>query len=239
MFCLYSINHCGVCSFWYFEKRLKIVAQQCLERIKFSDSFRFETIILLINFPSYVAPNVSSKNVEFSIPVNSCGTNSLDIDAEDGEQPRKGFENIVVFQNDPVYQEMFDHARMVVCRYSVDDDFDMKDKRVIFKPIVIDMLDVVSVSCIPSLDWGSHFACSMQIPIQDERGVQSRVDCWMEISKGRFPETTEIDSAIKVGTPLTLAIFVRDPRKRTDIRIKDCYGLFSMKDKQKPIFVCL
>lgn len=46
----------------------------------------------------------------------------------------------------------------------------------------------------------------------------------MEISKGRFPQTTEIDSAVKVGSPLTLAIFVRDPRKRTDIRIKDCYG---------------
>ena len=29
---------------------------------------------------------------------------------------------------------------------SVDDDFDLKDKRVVFKPIVIDMLDVVSVS---------------------------------------------------------------------------------------------
>ena len=63
-----------------------------------------------------------------------------------------------------------------------------------------------------------------QIPIQDERGEQSRVDCWMEISKGRFPQTTDIDGAVKVGSPLTLAIFVKDPRKRTDVRIKDCYG---------------
>ncbi len=46
----------------------------------------------------------------------------------------------------------------------------------------------------------------------------------MEISKGRFPQTTEIDGAVKVGSPLTLAIFVKDPRKRTDVRIKDCYG---------------
>src|SRR6218665_436517 len=71
----------------------------------------------------------------------------MDIESEDGEKSKKGFENIVVFQNDPVYQDHWDHARMIVCRYSVDDDFDMKDKRVIFKPIVIDMLDVVSVSC--------------------------------------------------------------------------------------------
>lgn len=47
----------------------------------------------------------------------------------------------------------------------------------------------------------------------------------MEISKGRFPQTTEIDGAVKVGSPLTLAIFVKDPRKRTDVRIKDCYGM--------------
>lgn len=46
----------------------------------------------------------------------------------------------------------------------------------------------------------------------------------MEITKGRFPQTTDIDGAVKVGSPLTLAIYVKDPRKRTDIRIKDCYG---------------
>lgn len=63
-----------------------------------------------------------------------------------------------------------------------------------------------------------------QIPIEDEDGTQSRVDCWMEITKGRFPHTTDIDGAVKVGSPLTLAIFVKDPRKRTDIRVKDCYG---------------
>lgn len=47
----------------------------------------------------------------------------------------------------------------------------------------------------------------------------------MEITKGRFPATSPIDSAVKVGSPLTLAIFVRDPRKRTDLRVKDCYGM--------------
>lgn len=47
----------------------------------------------------------------------------------------------------------------------------------------------------------------------------------MEISKGRFPHTMDIEGAVKVGSPLTLAIFVKDPRKRTDIRVKDCYGM--------------
>lgn len=32
----------------------------------------------------------------------------------------------------------------------------------------------------------------------------------MEITKGRFPHTTDIDGAVKVGSPLTLAIFVKD-----------------------------
>jgi hypothetical protein len=84
--------------------------------------------------------------VEFQIPVDSCGTNVANIDSGDGSPPKKGFENIVVFQNDPTYQEVWDHARMIVCRYSMDDDFELKEKRVVFKPVVIDMLDVVSVS---------------------------------------------------------------------------------------------
>ncbi|CAG2166525.1 unnamed protein product, partial [Oppiella nova] len=154
----------------------------------------------------YVKPNLAANNAEFSIPVDKCGTNTVDIDGEDGTPPKRGFENIVVFQNDPTYQEVYDHARMVVCRYTLDDDFDLKEKRVVFRPVVIDMLDVVS------------------IPVRDADGEQTRVDCWMEITKGRFPQTSPIDSAVKVGSPLTLAIFVRDPRKRTDLRVKDCYA---------------
>lgn len=111
---------------------------QCIQPFLYTPSSSY--------LPSYIAPNASSNSLEFSIPVDKCGTNALDIESEDGEPARKGFENIVVFQDDPVYLEQFDQVRMIVCRYSVDDDFDMKDKRVIFKPIVIDMLDVVSVS---------------------------------------------------------------------------------------------
>ncbi|CAG2115908.1 unnamed protein product, partial [Medioppia subpectinata] len=154
----------------------------------------------------YVQPDQSATNAEFSIPVDKCGTKTQDIDGEDGTPPKRGFENIVVFQNDPTYQEVFDHARMIVCRYTLDDDFELKEKRVVFKPVVIDMLDVVS------------------IPVREADGEQTRVDCWMEITKGRFPLTSPIDNAVKVGSPLTLAIFVRDPRKRTDLRVKDCYA---------------
>jgi hypothetical protein len=70
----------------------------------------------------------------------------VEIDAEDGSAPKRGFENIVVFQNDPTYQEMWDHARLIVCRYAVSDDFDLKEKRIVFKPVVVDMLDVIRVS---------------------------------------------------------------------------------------------
>ena len=93
----------------------------------------------------YVQPNGAATNAAFEIPVDKCGTNVLDIDGEDGTPPKRGFENIVVFQNDPTYQEVYDHARMVVCRYTLEDDFDLKEKRVVFRPVVIDMLDVVSV----------------------------------------------------------------------------------------------
>lgn len=111
------------------------------------DLIRSEKNFGLNHNPSfrYIQPNSSSPALEFNIPVDQCGTNTLDIQSENGEPAKRGFENIVVFQNDPIYQEQWDHARMMVCRYTMDDDFDSKDKRVIFKPIVIDMLDVVSV----------------------------------------------------------------------------------------------
>ena len=82
--------------------------------------------------------------------MDKCGTNVLDIDGEDGTPPKRGFENILVFQNDPTYQEAWDLARMVVCRYTLEDDFDLKEKRVVFRPVVIDMLDVVSVCHLSS-----------------------------------------------------------------------------------------
>lgn len=60
--------------------------------------------------------------------------------------------------------------------------------------------------------------------MSDSLGLETKVDCWMEITSGRFPNIAPIDGPVKVGSPLTLAIFIRDSRKKTDIRVKDCYA---------------
>ena len=69
----------------------------------------------------------------------------MDIDGGEDAMPKRGFENIVVFQNNPVYQEEWDHARMIVCRFSLEEDKQINEKRVVFKPVVVDMLDVITV----------------------------------------------------------------------------------------------
>lgn len=58
----------------------------------------------------------------------------------------------------------------------------------------------------------------------DFAGDQHKVDCWMDVTKGLFPQNHEIEGPVKVGENLTLAIYIKDSRKKTDVRIKDCYA---------------
>lgn len=73
-----------------------------------------------------------------------------------------------------------------------------------------------------------HFHLSIlfisKVPMADYAGDEHKVDCWMDVTKGRFPSNTPISGPVKVGENLTLAIYIRDSRKNTDIRVKDCYA---------------
>lgn len=64
----------------------------------------------------------------------------------------------------------------------------------------------------------------IKVPMADFAGDEHKVDCWMDVTKGRYPNNSPIDGPVKVGENLTLAIYIRDTRKRTDIRVKDCYA---------------
>ena len=55
-------------------------------------------------------------------------------------------------------------------------------------------------------------------------GDQHKVNCWMDVTKGIFPNNHEIKGPVKVGENLTLAIYIQDSRKSTDVRVKDCYA---------------
>lgn len=77
----------------------------------------------------------------------------MNIDIEEEPIDVKGFENVLVIQNNPKYQEIRDSVRMIVCRYAEAPSSDStevgaakKEKRVLFKPFTVDMLDVIRVS---------------------------------------------------------------------------------------------
>lgn len=77
-----------------------------------------------------------------------CGTSKVKIDIESDPVDVRGFENIIVIQNNPKFQAHRDSVRMIVCRYMETPMLDtpITDKRVLFKPFTVDMLDVISVS---------------------------------------------------------------------------------------------
>ncbi|RWS15822.1 uncharacterized protein B4U79_01259 [Dinothrombium tinctorium] len=148
----------------------------------------------------YVKENSLSEKYEFKIPIEGCGTVLSEADSA------KGFENILIFQNDPIYQEVWDSARLLSCRYIMQKEEPISEKRVVFKPFLVDGLDVIKV------------------PMQSFVGDAHKVDCWMDIKLGKYPDYTEITGPVKVGQNLTLLIAIKDTRKNTDIRVKDCYA---------------
>lgn len=62
------------------------------------------------------------------------------------EKNSETMENVLIIQNDPAFiQEEGDIARLVACRHSFSKVPDLMSRRVIFKPYMVDNLEVVSV----------------------------------------------------------------------------------------------
>ena len=160
---------------------------------------------------------MSDKNetsYSFKIPLKGCGTSKVNIDIEEESVDIKGFENIIVIQNNPHYQAINDSVRMIVCRYTeqpMESRLEREDKRVLFKPFTVDMLDVITV------------------PMSGLRD-NHQVSCWMDITRGHFPDSKPIDGPVKVGENLTMAIYIKDKRETTDLRVKDCFAYDSRED---------
>lgn len=77
----------------------------------------------------------SSRSYTFKVPYNGCGSKpSCAVCAS--------IENILVIQSDEDVQEIWDTARKITCSRAIDDE---QEKTIIFKPFVVDMLEVVSV----------------------------------------------------------------------------------------------
>lgn len=54
-------------------------------------------------------------------------------------------ENILIIQNDVAYQELWDLARLIACRQNSNQMPDLVQRRVVFRPYMIDNLEVISV----------------------------------------------------------------------------------------------
>lgn len=89
----------------------------------------------LIQISRYVKAGGSSSSYTFKVPYNGCGSKpSCAVCAS--------VDNIIVIQSDEDLQEKWDTARKISCSRAIDDE---QEKTIIFKPFVVDMLEVVSV----------------------------------------------------------------------------------------------
>lgn len=117
-------------------------------------SFKLPLILFdLINkYFRYVNAGGNDNVYTFIVPIRGCGSRpSCSICGS--------VDNILIIQTDDDVQEIWDSARKITCETSVGGD-----KTVIFKPFVVDMLEVVNV------------------PTQ-----KGAVDCWMDIQSGSYP----------------------------------------------------
>nr|CAD7569525.1 unnamed protein product [Timema californicum] len=104
-------------------------------------------------------------------------------------------DNIIVIQTDDTVQEIWDAARKISCASTGN------KKRVHFRPFVVDMLEVVSVPVPNGL-----------------------IDCWMDIQRGKYPNTSPIEEIIKIGETLTVLVYIKDEQRQHDIRVRDCWA---------------
>jgi hypothetical protein len=91
-------------------------------------------------------------------------------------------DNIIVIQTDEVVQEEWDTARRLSCATAAPV---VKQKKVLFKPFMVDMLEVVTV---PTASGTS-------------------IDCWMDIRKGQYPNVRVPQAGEKITKLMDILLF--------------------------------
>jgi hypothetical protein len=148
-----------------------------------------------------VSPLSQRSGYNFFIPSTLCGTIQTDT-RRDGTI---GFKNIIIIQNDPEYQEVWDMARKISCDWVT-----RIDKYVTFAPFGVDMLGIKEIA-FPG----------------------DTVDCWMDIQRGHGPYAPTIAGVVPIGEKLTIVIYIRDRDGSFDIHVKDCYA-YDSPDYKNP-----
>uniref|UniRef100_A0A182PNA9 ZP domain-containing protein n=1 Tax=Anopheles epiroticus TaxID=199890 RepID=A0A182PNA9_9DIPT len=146
----------------------------------------------------YVQANQGGRQFTFTVPYDRCGSKpSCAVCAS--------VDNVLVIQTDEEVQEAWDTARRISCSQS-----EQQQNTIIFKPFVVDQLEVVNV---PTSTGG--------------------VECWMDIQRGTYPSVSPIPSIIKIGEALSVLVYLRDPKGEYDVSVKDCYA-FDSPDYDAP-----
>lgn len=140
---------------------------------------------------SYVIENSGQNVYDFTIPMSGCGTQS-----NDGIAEELTFYNTIIFQMDPLVQEIWDIARRLSCSWTTN-----IAKTVTFLPFSVGMLD------IQELSFGGD-----------------NVECWMELLVGEGPFAAPISGIVAIGDRMTMVIYARDQDGSFDIGVRDCYA---------------
>ena len=146
--------------------------------------------------------NGGSRGFEFFIASSRCGTIGTDMQRSNHPQ---GFKNVIIIQNDPDYQEVWDSARKLSCDWVT-----RLEKYVTFAPFGVDMLGV-----------------------KELRFPGDTVDCWMDIQRGHGPFAPAVSGVVPIGEKLTVVIYVRDNDSSFDVHVKDCYA-YDTSDYKNP-----
>ena len=157
---------------------------------------------MLFDWTRYVRRNSQKRNIELSVPLSSCGTQTVESNSD-----RLMIENTIIIQADPMVQDSWDSARKITC------DWQSKlEKMVTFSPIpVADLQGVAEIKFAGSGD-----------------NVKTR----MEIQFGRGPFAPPLEGLTKIGDELSVVVYVQDGGAGYDILIKNCYAYDSNNFKR-------
>lgn len=138
----------------------------------------------------YVSVGQNKDSYTFVVPYKGCGSKR-------SCKVCDSVDNILIIQSDEEVQSSFDLARKISCSATGVEE----EKKIYFKPIIVDMLEVLTV---PTKSGG--------------------VDCWMDIQRGVYPKITTIGDVIKIGEELSVLVYLRDPRSEYDLTVRNCWA---------------
>lgn len=159
---------------------------------KIMDLYKFWSFFFTFQLYTYryVSAGENERSHNFVVPFEGCGSKPSCSICD-------SIDNILIIQQDEEVQGEFDAARKISCSRSGLEE----EKKIFFKPFIVEMLDVVTV---PTAHGG--------------------VDCWMDIQRGIYPQLTAIGDSIKIGEALSVLVYLRDPKKEYDLTVRNCWA---------------